>query len=175
MTTQEFDSAKIEPVQSLSIPGIHSYIEVAKTAVGDIVCSYSYQVHRLTEKWRLSSGPSVTKPFIAQQTDGKNLSEVTKGVPYKVEKLTKMVNQAKFVLGLENISITWQKWPLDRGDHDRNGEYNKNRQSAGGNFNKIIKGGMVNLQKWWVWEKFTMGLANIQVRCQKWPLGKWRI
>ena len=66
MTTQEFDSAKIEPMQSLSIPGIHSYIEVAKTAVGNIVCSYSYQVHRLTEKWRLSSGPSVTKPFIAQ-------------------------------------------------------------------------------------------------------------
>ena len=52
--------------KSLSIPGIHSYIEVAKTAVGNIVCSYSYQVHRLTEKWRLSSGPSVTKPFIAQ-------------------------------------------------------------------------------------------------------------
>ena len=66
MTTQEFDSAKIEPVQSLSIPGIHSYIEVAKTAVGNIVCSHSYQVHRLTEKWRLFSGPSVTKPFIAQ-------------------------------------------------------------------------------------------------------------
>ena len=66
MTTQEFDPAKIQPVQSLSIPGIHSYIEVAKTAVGNIVCSYPYHVHRLTEKWRLCSGPSVTKPFIEQ-------------------------------------------------------------------------------------------------------------
>ena len=41
-----------------------------------------------------------------RQTDGKNLNEVTKGVPYKVEKLTKTVNLAKFVLGSENISIT---------------------------------------------------------------------
>lgn len=44
---------------------IHSYIEVAKTALGNNVCSYPYQVHRFTEKWRVSSGPSVTKPFIA--------------------------------------------------------------------------------------------------------------
>ena len=41
-----------------------------------------------------------------RQTDCKNLNEVTKGVPYKVEKLTKMVNLANFVLGLENIPIT---------------------------------------------------------------------
>ena len=41
-----------------------------------------------------------------RQTDCKNLNEVTKGVPYKVEKLTKMVKLAKFVLGLENIPIT---------------------------------------------------------------------
>ena len=52
-------------VDTRSAKQIHSYIEVAKTAVGNIVCSYPYQVHRFTEKWRVSSGSSVTKPFIA--------------------------------------------------------------------------------------------------------------
>ena len=40
-----------------------------------------------------------------RQTAGENLNEVTKGTPYKVEKLTKMMNLAKFAMGLENIQI----------------------------------------------------------------------
>ena len=31
------------------------------------------------------------------------INEVTKGAPYKVEKLRKMANLAKFAMGLENI------------------------------------------------------------------------
>lgn len=52
-------------VETRNAKQIHSYIKVAKTAVGNIVCSSPYKVHRFTEKWRVSSGPSVTKPFIA--------------------------------------------------------------------------------------------------------------
>ena len=40
-----------------------------------------------------------------RQTAGENLNEVTKGAPYKVEKLTKMANLAKFAMGLENFQI----------------------------------------------------------------------
>ena len=84
-----------------------------------------------------------------RQTDGKNLNEVTKGVPYKVEKLTKMVNLAKFVLGFENISITRQKWPLDSGHHERNGEYDENSDCSH------------------KWRKIAKVLAEILIRSQK--------
>lgn len=38
-----------------------------------------------------------------RQMAGENLNEVTKGAPYKEEKLTKIANLAKFAVGLENI------------------------------------------------------------------------
>ena len=101
----------------------------------------------------------------------------------------------------QNSPWVWKIFKLDEksgllesGDYDENGEYDENSESSQ-QWQKIAEGlakSFIRLQeallakkekltewriwqKCWIWPKFTMGLTNIQVGCQKWPLGKWRL
>ena len=59
--------------------------------------------------------------------------------------------------GWKKFNCNYKRRSLQRRKVDENGEFNKNIK-----FDEKI------------WQKFAMGLANIQIGCQNWPRGHWR-